>query len=688
MKNKTQAVLRLLFMLAAVFTAIGFLPAAGMAAETSVVSVDRLNGICTYTLQGIDITQTDSATIQILNADTGEMAFQSVIALNEENCADGTYQGTFTLEDLGNVRAEYSVIFVIGEERIAAGNCDFSNSSAKTKMTVKGKDSAAKRSVKLTGLETDSVSGEYQIVILAWPKGEKEANAKEIGSAALVSGSSIKVSVDVSQAGEAYGTWKTKAVLRGSGQSEDVKLAEANYEVAPAYAGITVKKSKALEEKQSFLVILNSLNNVYEIKNVTFQIYNSNNELAAEVKGEKGKKGKYTAEVTLKKLDYKLDQYTVKAFFTDVNDNEQSLDAEASVDETMQKGTLSVTAKGNGKFSFVLKKAYLPGTIKKVEFVQYSVQDSKEKKLDTYTAKTKNGKNKFSVSVKHTESGSYLVKAYGVTSWGEEVLLNQQAYQVKKDDLGKNGWYYEKYNGKTYKFYYIDGKKQTDLTKLLNIKKSSGTSGSNLYIELNRAACTVTIYLYDEETGKYDIPVKSCPVSVGRDVSSTGSSSSLSTSTSFTPLGDYSICSNGTAVKYTLKPMYEPNGSTVYSRWCTHVVGNIYFHSIAVGSDTHYGLSSYTYNKLGSPASAGCIRMMVADAKWIYDYVKTGTEVKILKGDSSHPGPFGKPKTIKTTSSIHYDPTDPAVPDSRKKADYKAGRISGYMTKSGERVGY
>jgi hypothetical protein len=80
--------------------------------------------------------------------------------------------------------------------------------------------------------------------------------------------------------------------------------------------------------------------------------------------------------------------------------------------------------------------------------------------------------------------------------------------------------------------------------------------------------------------------------------------------------------------------------------------------------------------------------MMVADAKWIYDYVRTGTQVKILKGDSSHPGPFGKPTTIKTTSSIHYDPTDPAVPDSRKKADYKAGRISGYMTKSGERVGY
>ena len=93
-------------------------------------------------------------------------------------------------------------------------------------------------------------------------------------------------------------------------------------------------------------------------------------------------------------------------------------------------------------------------------------------------------------------------------------------------------------------------------------------------------------------------------------------------------------------------------------------------------------------NRLGSPASAGCIRMTVADAKWLYDYVPTGTPIKIKQGNSKKPGPLGKPATIKVTGSIHYDPTDQEVPNSRKKADYKANRISGYMTKSGKKVGY
>lgn len=78
--------------------------------------------------------------------------------------------------------------------------------------------------------------------------------------------------------------------------------------------------------------------------------------------------------------------------------------------------------------------------------------------------------------------------------------------------------------------------------------------------------------------------------------------------------------------------MNEPDGSTVYARWASHVVGNVYFHAIAVGSKSHYALNPTTYNKLGSAASAGCIRMTVADAKWLYDYVAVGSQVKIAKG--------------------------------------------------------
>ena len=147
--------------------------------------------------------------------------------------------------------------------------------------------------------------------------------------------------------------------------------------------------------------------------------------------------------------------------------------------------------------------------------------------------------------------------------------------------------------------------------------------------------------MYNDETEKYDIPINTFTVCVGADVWSTAGAGSLNTKTSFTPLGNYSICTNGQSVKYTLKPMNEPDGSVVYARWATHIVGNVYFHSIAVGSQSHYALPASTYNRLGTACSAGCIRMAVADAKWIYDYASTGSKVKIVKGNKSKPGPLG-----------------------------------------------
>ena len=240
---------------------------------------------------------------------------------------------------------------------------------------------------------------------------------------------------------------------------------------------------------------------------------------------------------------------------------------------------------------------------------------------------------------------------------------------------------YEKYNGKTYKFYYKNGVKQTDVSSLVDKSK--------MELVINRAAGVVTAYAYDSEKKSYCIPVKAFTVSVGSDISSNKTSKGLNIKSRFTPLGTYSVCTNGTAVKYSVKTMVEPDKSVVYARWTTHVVGNVYFHAIAVSKNSHKALNYKTYNKLGSPASAGCIRMTVADAKWIYDNARTGTKVEIVKGSKSYPGPLGKPATIKINSSkVKYDPTDPEISDSTKSKDYKAKRITGYMKKNGTKVGY
>ena len=42
-------------------------------------------------------------------------------------------------------------------------------------------------------------------------------------------------------------------------------------------------------------------------------------------------------------------------------------------------------------------------------------------------------------------------------------------------------------------------------------------------------------------------------------------------------------------------------------------------------------LNVKSYNKLGRRASHGCIRMLVSDAKWMYDNIKKGTTVHITE---------------------------------------------------------
>ncbi len=83
----------------------------------------------------------------------------------------------------------------------------------------------------------------------------------------------------------------------------------------------------------------------------------------------------------------------------------------------------------------------------------------------------------------------------------------------------------------------------------------------------------------------------------------------------------------------------------------------VYFHSVAGSNMTSYNISATEYNKLGSAASHGCIRLNVRDAKWIYDNVPSGSTIYIY--DSSNPGPMGKPATIKIPASQNWDPTDP-----------------------------
>ena len=695
MKERLHIFTHLIAACAMFFIMAGAIPIQAEAASyTAGTAVNLASGECRYNVQGLDVTQTSSLTLQVSHKNTQNVALQTTVALTSDNCSDGTYNGSFSLEDLNFDYDAYEVHILVGDSKVSAGLCDFSIHADKLSIQMDGGSDSASRNVSIASSEAAgeaAIPGQNKFVsVMAWPQGSDEKSAQVIAAKTPFTEGGMRLSANVGAAGTAYGVWNAKLVFVNDKTGTTQSLASTTYTVIPSLKTFEMKRSKSLEKKKAFGITLDGLSNVYGVQKVTFSLYNSKGKKAASIAGTKKRSNgsKFYAEVKLKKLNYVLDRYTIRATLTDNNGKTYTLNDTALADEQAQNGTLTVKKTGNASCIYKLNNAYIPGNIKKMRFNVYQMKGKNRKKTGTYYVKGTAGKRSVSLKTKNTSKGEFLVEVYGYTSWGKKVFLNEKTYELRKKDMGKNGWYYEKYNGKTYKFYYINNVKQTDLTNIINLKESSSSNTNRLYIEVNRAACAVTIYLYNNETKKYDIPIKTCAVSVGRDVSTNAGTSALHLHSSYTPLGTYSICTNGTSVKYTLKPMHEPDGSTVFARWTSHIVGNIYFHSIAVSTDSHYALPSYRYNLLGSPASAGCIRMTVADAKWIYDYASTGTPVKIVKGDTSKPGPLGKPAVIKTTGSINYDPTDPEVPDSRKKADYKAKKITGYMTKKGKRVGY
>ena len=162
--------------------------------------------------------------------------------------------------------------------------------------------------------------------------------------------------------------------------------------------------------------------------------------------------------------------------------------------------------------------------------------------------------------------------------------------------------------------------------------KAQAANDAPYLIKVNKQQNCITIYEKDSE-GEYTVPIKAMSCSTGYA----------------TPLGTYD-----TKIKYRWKLLIDD----VWGQYATRIVGSILFHSVWYTHMDPNTLSYYQYNKLGTTASHGCIRLTVEDAKWIYDNCKIGTTVIIY--NDSDPGPLGKPSTLKLTGSSGWDPTDPS----------------------------
>ncbi len=125
------------------------------------------------------------------------------------------------------------------------------------------------------------------------------------------------------------------------------------------------------------------------------------------------------------------------------------------------------------------------------------------------------------------------------------------------------------------------------------------------------------------------------------------------------------VCSTGAATPigtfYTSQKLrwHELDGPT-YGQYCTRITGHILFHSVWYYRMGDVTSQSYVqYNRLGTTASHGCVRLTVADAKWIYDNCPLGLRVEIFYGGSGD-DPLGKPSFMRVNGYMGWDPTDPA----------------------------
>lgn len=171
-------------------------------------------------------------------------------------------------------------------------------------------------------------------------------------------------------------------------------------------------------------------------------------------------------------------------------------------------------------------------------------------------------------------------------------------------------------------------------TDILSENIRTFTGKQSLYsIKVNRQMNCVTVYTYDSK-GKYTIPVRAMVCSCGLNEG--------------TILGDFKI--------YFQKE-WNALLNDVYGHYVSGISGNYLFHSVPYYSTNENKLETEEYNKLGNDGSLGCVRLAVADSKWIYDNCPVGTPVTIY--DDSNPGPLGKPESMHIADLGNgWDPTD------------------------------
>jgi len=194
-----------------------------------------------------------------------------------------------------------------------------------------------------------------------------------------------------------------------------------------------------------------------------------------------------------------------------------------------------------------------------------------------------------------------------------------------------------------YEEYYID-----DLEESIEIDTTGNTaagaaraSGSPFFIRVNTQANVVTIFGRDAD-GNHTVPVRAMIASTGPRTA---------------------VYNGRTFAMPAFRSRWLSLFGGVHGMYATQIVGHILFHSVPYTErGNHASLQWWEFDRLGTSASAGCIRLTVADARWIFHNVPAGTLVEFYS--SPNPGPLGRPGVRSLGNAPYHlrgwDPTDPS----------------------------
>ncbi len=160
------------------------------------------------------------------------------------------------------------------------------------------------------------------------------------------------------------------------------------------------------------------------------------------------------------------------------------------------------------------------------------------------------------------------------------------------------------------------------------LAQNQASGARDIYsITVNRRTNTVTVYTKDQD-GQYTVPVRAMICSCGKGGEFT------------TITGDFSI--------YFQEP-WHPLYDNVYGMFVSGFK--------PYEATSHDSLETAEFNKLGEPASQGCVRMMVADVYWIMRNCDLNTPVHVIDADTKS-DPLGRPNAPKLPVGATWDPTD------------------------------